>query len=197
MALSIAPCQLRRGWYPFKGSSFSPTAMNDIDAHTLTPTAIRAASTQTDRTSTLRPARRAVPHGSVTSNALAYNRPCFQRIPKALLPRSGTASTENIPPMTAITRNNSPARTLIANSSGFTRARINPIASTGSPLDLSSNHICARVADEVGHGNRNRLTSHSGDPAPDIQGTASGASPRRCRATPATVTTNDTSPSAT
>src|SRR6185503_13141712 len=154
--------------------------MNDIDAHTLTPTAARATSTQTERTTTLRPAKRAVPHGSVTSNALAYKRPGFQRILKALLPRSGTASTENIPNMTAMTRKNpllvpdhqdmpdSPAGTLTANSSGFSAASATPIASTGSPLDFNSNHTCARVADEVGHGNRNRLTSQSGYPAPDI-----------------------------
>src|SRR5262245_31523606 len=169
--------------------------MNDIDAHTLTPTASRATSTHTDRTSTLRPARRALPHGTVTSNALAYKRPGLQRRLKAFPPSITTVITENIPHIMAMTRSHSPAGTLTANSSGFTIASTTPIASTGSPLDFSSNHICAPVADEMGHGNRNRLTSQSGYPAPNIQGIAAGASPRRCRATPATVTPNDASPS--
>src|SRR5262245_961334 len=169
--------------------------MNDIDAHTLPPTATRAISTHTDRTSTLRPARRALPHGNVTSNALAYKRPGLQRILKAFPPSITTAITENIPDIMAMTRSHSPAGTLTANSSGFRAASATPIASTGSPLDFSSNHICAAVADEVEHGNRKRLTSHSGYPPPDIQGIADGASPRRCRATPATVMPNDASPS--
>ena len=45
---------------------------------------------------------------------------------------------------------------LIANSRKITIAIAKPIVSTGNPLDLSSNHTCALVADEVGHGNRNR-----------------------------------------
>ena len=84
--------------------------------------------------------------------------------------------------------------TLTANSSGITIASATPIASTGSPLDFSSNHTCARVADEVGHGNRNRLTSQSGNPAAGVRGMAAGASPRRCRATPATARPNDARP---
>ena len=53
---------------------------------------------------------------------------------------------------------------LIANSRKITIAIARPIASTGKPLDFSSNHTCALVADEVGHGNRNRVTSQSGYP---------------------------------
>ena len=77
---------------------------------------------------------------------------------------------------------------LIANSRKISIARAKPTASAGNPLDLSSNHTCALVADEVGHGNRNRLTSQSGYPSdPASRGTVATASPRRCRATPATV----------
>ncbi len=83
---------------------------------------------------------------------------------------------------------------LTANSSGFTIASATPIVSTGSPLDLSSNHTCARVADEVGHGNRNRLTSRSGNPAPESRKWPPAPSPWRCRATAATVRPNDARP---
>ena len=53
---------------------------------------------------------------------------------------------------------------LIAYSRKVTTAIARPIDSTGNPLDLSSNHTCALVADVVGHGNRNRDTSQSGYP---------------------------------
>ena len=63
-----------------------------------------AASRQAERTSTLRPAIRAVPHAWVASNALAYVRPCLARMPKALPPRTSTAGRENIATATATTR---------------------------------------------------------------------------------------------
>ena len=84
---------------------------------------------------------------------------------------------------------------LIANSRGISIANVSPIASTGRPLDFSSNHTWALVADEVGHGNRNRVTSQSGYP-PDtaVLATRTAAPPLRCRATPATVRPNATRP---
>ena len=124
---------------------------------------------QTDLTSTLRPANRAVPYGCVASNALAYTRPCLQRIPKALPPRISTNNTENIGHIMTTRWTYSMGR-LIANTSGVTIASTNPIASTGTPLDFRSNHICARVADEVGHGNRNRLMRSSENPGNSISG---------------------------
>src|SRR5687768_11589387 len=82
---------------------------------------------------------------------------------------------------------------LIANSRKIRTASARPIASVGRPLDLSSNHTCARVADERGHGNRNRLTTHSGYPPVLVSpGTVATASPRRCRATPMIVSTIET-----
>jgi len=97
------------------------------------------------------------------------------------------ASTENIPTAAARGRMGTTA-TLTAKTSGFTIAITTPFASSGSPLDFSSNHTCARVADDVGHGNRNRLTNVSGNPAPEKAVVA--ASPRRCRATPTTDIAN-------
>src|SRR5688572_5885180 len=84
---------------------------------------------------------------------------------------------------------------LIAYSRKITTAIARPIVRIGKPLDLSSNHTCALVADVVGHGNRNSDTSQSGCP-PDrsCRGTTATESPRRCRATPTTVRANETTP---
>ena len=178
--------------------------MTDADVQTLVPTARSAASRQTERTSTLRPAIRAVPYAWVASNALAYVRPCRARMPKALPPRISTAGRENTATTTATSRVagrvNTPesatsSRVVTTNNSGITIASAPPIASTGSPLDFRSNHTCARVADVVGHGNRNRPASQSENPRHStVRGMAARASPRRCRATPATVRPNDATP---
>ena len=85
-------------------SSSTSNGMTDADAQTLVPTATSAASRQTERTSTLRPAICAVPHPCVASNALAYVRPCLARMPKALPPRISTAGRENIATTTASPR---------------------------------------------------------------------------------------------
>ena len=85
-------------------SSSTSNGMTDADVQTLVPTARSAASRQTERTSTLRPAIRAVPHAWVASNALAYVRPCRARMPKALPPRISTTGRENIATTTATSR---------------------------------------------------------------------------------------------
>src|SRR5262245_44086310 len=167
---------------------------SDIEAHTLIPTTISAVTRQAARTKTLTPARGAVLQGMVVSNVLPKTRPCFRRIPKALPARNssmpGKASIG-----TPITYGRTAAMgPLTTTSRGITVAIAAPIASTGSPLDFSSNHACARVGDEVGHGSRNRPASQSVSPDPFVLGIAAGASPRRCRATPATVSANDTRP---
>src|SRR5688572_4142879 len=56
-------------------SSRTSNGMDDADVQMLVPTAVSAASRQTERTSTLRPAIRAVPYAWVASNALANVRP--------------------------------------------------------------------------------------------------------------------------
>src|SRR5688572_21606819 len=135
--------------------------MIELDVHTLTPTAISAANRQPDLTSTLRPANCAVPYGCVASNELAYVRPCLRRIPKALPPRENSrAGTENTATPRAKGRTGATVM-LITNSNAIRIASVKPIASTGNPLVFSSNHTCARVADEVGHGSLNREINQS------------------------------------
>jgi len=41
-------------------------------------------------------------------------------------------------------------------------AIVRPMVIKGTPVDFSSYQTCARVADDVGHGSRNMLTSQSG-----------------------------------
>ena len=177
------------------GPAHVPHALtSELDAHILTPTAINAASTHAVRTSTLSPTSCAVPYACAISNALVYVRPCRRRIPKALPTRTtSTVGPEIIAKKTAKGRT-TPTGMLIANSRKITIATPKPTASAGNPLDLSSNHTCALVADEVGHGNRNRLTSQSGYPPIPPAEARSRASPRRCRATPATVSAIETTP---
>src|SRR5262245_25679546 len=123
--------------------------MNDIDPHTLTPNAISTAITQTDLTITLRPTSRALPTASVASNSLRSKRPCLMRTPQPqLVPTNSAASTEITVQVPAKGRNHTTG-TETANIRGVKVAIANPINSTPSPLDLSSNHTCARVADEV------------------------------------------------
>ncbi len=168
-----------------------------MDAHTLTPTAMSAASTQTDLHEHF--------EAGQLRGAVRLSRLERAGVRASLSP----ANTEGIAPEDQhgqhgehrTSRDNgerggrSSMGLLIANTSGFTIASATPIVSTGSPLDFRSNHTCARVADEVGHGNRNRLTSHSGNPpASPLLGHGRGASPWRWRATPATVTPNDARP---
>src|SRR5688572_27468580 len=144
-------------------SSSTSNGMTDADVQTLAPTATSAAVTQTERTSTLRPAIRAVAHAWVASNALTNVRPCLARMPKALpASRISTVGTENTATATAIARvagwvmNLESTRSswvVATNTSGITMASATPSVSTGNPLDLRSNHTCARVADEVGQWN--------------------------------------------
>src|SRR5688572_10680176 len=145
----------------------SNALMSSMDPQRLKPVVINAASTQADLTSTFRAASCAVPYGCVASNALTYLRPCISRTPKALPPMnsaSGTAHTEIIEATRAIGRNHAKG-TLNANSRKMSVATARPIVSTGKPLVFNSNHACARVADDTGHGKRTRLISHSGKPA--------------------------------
>src|SRR5262245_86618 len=124
--------------------------MNDKDPHTLTPSTASATITQTDLTITLRPASRALPAAWVAWHVPPYKRPCPWPIPKAMAPKTSTASTESITHIKVKGRRNATG-TLTANSSGVTLASTNAIASSGSQ-GFRSNHICAHVADEVGHG---------------------------------------------
>src|SRR5690348_10510732 len=70
----------------------SPT--NGIDIHALTPSASSATMTQTDLTSSLRRASRAVPDAWVASNALRYACPCLLRMPKAFPPNHRMTTPE-------------------------------------------------------------------------------------------------------
>src|SRR5687767_5445462 len=189
--LLIARIQPLKGARLFSMSvSLSPSTSNgmtDADVQMLVPTARSAPSRQTERTSTLRPAIRAVPHAWVASNALAYVRPCLARMPKALPARRiSTVGTENTDTTTATNRvagwvmNLESTRSscvVATNTSGITMASPTPSVSTGSPLDLRSNHTCARVADDVGQRNWNRSTSQSGNPPTATRGVAAGALP--------------------
>src|SRR6185369_7029048 len=188
----------------------------DNDVHALTPTTRSAARKQADLTNSLRAASCAVPDAWAISNALMYARPCLRRIPKALLPRNNTVNGENVEKSAAIscrgpskhlpfgqdTSARNPLKESAASTRGVTapKSRITiacatAIDSNGSPVDLKSNQTCARVADEMGHGKRNRSTSRSQSPSrcagDSAEGSCAHPSPRRCRATPATVTPND------
>src|SRR5262245_16819666 len=125
--------------------------MNDIEPQTLTPHAISTASAQTDLTITLRPASGALPIARVASNSLRskFTCPCLMRTPKLqLVPTNSAASTEITVQPPAKGRNRTTG-TETAYTSGVRVAIASPITSTPIPLDLNSNHTCARVADEV------------------------------------------------
>src|SRR6185503_14237101 len=212
------PCsRLLRGTLHIAMKTSSPKIDNDV--HALTPTTRSAARKQADLTRSLRAASCAVLYAWVVSNALTYERPCFPRIPKAFAPRNSRLNGEKIEKSAAInckgpsqhlpsgheTSARNPLkesaasiRGVTAPNSRITIASATPIDSNGSPVDLKSNQTCARVADAMGHGKRNTSTSRSQDlsrcAGDSAEGSSAHPSPRRCRATPATVTPNDARP---
>src|SRR5678816_563901 len=135
MALSTPRCQLRTATAFLKAKDGSETQM-------LVSTMTSATSTQIDLTNSLSTASRALPEGCVASNA---------RMPKALAPRGNMPITLSPRHIDAIGPNHPPRRTLSANNSGLRPVSTNSITSIGSH-GFTSNHTCAHVAEEVGHG---------------------------------------------
>ena len=164
-----------------------------------------AASRQTERTSTLRPAIRAVPHAWVASNALAYVRPCLARMPKALPPRISTAGRENIATTTATTRvagsGEEPGEHDIEPGGDHEQQRNHDregqLRSPAPAVHWTSGRTTPAPASQTrwdtGTGTGRRASPRI-RPDSAVRGMAARASPRRCRATPATVRPNDTRP---